>query len=473
MNKSVVIIGGGIAGLTVAFRLKKAGLDVTLFESGSRVGGVMFSTEEDGYLAETGPNTILETSPKVTGIVSDLGLDGEKIYANEASKIRFIVKDRKPVPLPLSPMSFFKSPLFSKGAKLRLLKEPFIEAWDNQYEESLSQFVVRRLGQEFLDYAINPFVAGVYAGEPDHLSVRHALPKLYQLEQKYGSLIKGQIFGAKERKKREETSKQRARMFSFLHGLKTLPEAFQKALGDSIQKDTTVNDVTPMKVGWWVHYKKGNNTTKTVTTDFIVYAGTAFGLKEMTLAKQSKDDFVFFQKIYHPPVAVLVLGFKREDVDHPLEGFGMLIPKVEDFHTLGVLFSSTLFPNRAPRGYVTLTIFIGGSRQPENALKSEPELIDMALADMSTLLGVRSKPTFVEHTFWEQAIPQYDVGFGTFKEKLNDLEKQYPGLYFAGNYRNGISVADTIVNAHETSERIINQVRPSPTPKRVGERTIV
>ncbi|MCH8012113.1 MAG: protoporphyrinogen oxidase [Candidatus Marinimicrobia bacterium] len=456
MSKTVVIIGGGIAGLTTAFLLKKAGLDVTLFESSLRVGGVMFSTEEDGYLAETGPNTILETSPKVSEIVRNLGLDGEKVYANDTAKTRFIVKNQQPVPLPLSPLSFFRTNLFSRVAKLRIFKEPFIEAWDNQYEESLSQFVVRRLGQEFLDYAINPFVAGVYGGEPDHLSVRHALPKLYQLEQKYGSLIKGQIFGAKERKKHGETPKQRTRMFSFLHGLKTLPEAFQKALGDSIQKDTTVNDVTPMKVGWRVSYKKGDNTTKTATIDSIVYAGTAFGLKEMTLSKQSKDDFVFFQKIYHPPVSVLVLGFKRDDVDHPLNGFGMLIPKVEGFHTLGALFSSTLFPNRAPRDHVTLTIFIGGSRQPENALKSEPELIDMALADMSTLLGVRSKPTFVKHTFWEQAIPQYDVGFGTFKEKLNDLEKQYPGLYFAGNYRNGISVADTIVNAYETSERIIN-----------------
>ena len=225
MSKSMIIIGGGIAGMTAAFRLKKAGIKVTLLEKNDRLGGALYSHQEDGYLAELGPNSILETSPLVTELIRDIGLEEDKVYANESSKVRYIVRNKKPVPLPSSPPSFIASPLFSILAKLRLIKEPFIEAWDNQYEESLSQFVIRRLGQEFLDYAINPFVAGVYAGDPDTLSVKHGFPKLYALEQKYGSLIKGQIKGAKERKKRQEVAKQSARMFSFRQGLKMIPTA--------------------------------------------------------------------------------------------------------------------------------------------------------------------------------------------------------------------------------------------------------
>lgn len=207
MNKSMIIIGGGIAGLTAAFRLKEAGIKVTLLEKNDRLGGALYSYQKDGYLAELGPNTILETSPLVTKLIQDIGLEEDKVYASESSKIRYIVRDKKPIPLPLSPQAFLRTSLFSWKAKLRLFREPFITPWDNSYEESLSQFVLRRLGREFLDYAINPFVAGVYAGDPDTLSVKHGFPKLYDLEQKYGGLIKGQIKGAKERKKTSGSSK--------------------------------------------------------------------------------------------------------------------------------------------------------------------------------------------------------------------------------------------------------------------------
>jgi oxygen-dependent protoporphyrinogen oxidase len=459
VKKSVTIIGGGIAGLTAAFKLKNAGVEVTLLEATSKVGGVMSSINQDGYLVETGPNTILETSPKVTEIVTALGLDSEKIYANETSKVRYVVRNKTPIPLPLSPGAFIRTPLFSVGAKLRLLKEPFIDPWDNQYEESLSQFVTRRLGREFLDYAINPFVAGVYAGDPDYLSVQHGFPKLYALEQKYGSLIKGQIRGAKERKNRDEESKQTARMFSFKEGLKTLPEAIEKALGSAVQKNTVAKDLSLTGDKWEVTYQTDDRLEKTLVSDYVIYAGTIYQLSSLTIGRQRIGDFDYFQQIYHPPVTVLVLGFEREDVQHPLDGFGMLIPKVEGFHILGALFSSTLFPNRAPEGRVTLTVFVGGARQPEIAPKPEDELVKMVLGDLKTLLGVQGNPTFIHRVYWNKSIPQYNVGYGQFKDKLNGLEKQYPGLYFTGNYRGGISVADTIVHSCTVADEIIGQTK--------------
>jgi oxygen-dependent protoporphyrinogen oxidase len=465
VKKSVAIIGGGIAGLTTAFKLQKEGIEVTLLETASHTGGVMWSISSERYLVETGPNTILETSPKVTELVSDLGLDSEKIYANEISKTRYIVRNNQLVPLPLSPGAFLRSSLFSLRAKLRLLKEPFIDPWDNQYEESLSQFVIRRLGQEFLDYAINPFVAGVYAGDPDHLSVQHGFPKLYALEQKYGSLIKGQIKGAKERREREEESKQKARMFSFKYGLKTLPATLEKALGPAVRKNTVVTDISPKGNKWEITYRTDDRPEETLNSDYVVYAGTVYQLSSLTVERQRLEDFECFREIYHPPITVLVLGFKREDVRHPLDGFGMLIPKIEGYHILGALFSSTLFPNRAPEGHVSITTFIGGARQPEYADKPENDLVEITLDELKNLLGVSGKPTFVKRVYWPKSIPQYDVGYGRFKNKLDELTKRYSGLYFAGNYINGISVADTIVQSYSVANKIIERTKGTEAEK--------
>lgn len=454
-GKSVIVIGAGIAGLTTAFKLKNAGWNVTILESSGIIGGPMQTVHEQGFLAELGPNTILETSPKVTRLVTEAGLDDEKIYADEASSKRFLVRDKRPHALPSSPGGIMSTPLFSTKAKFVMVKELFTSSWDNRYEESLAQFVRRRLGPEFLDYAINPFVAGVYAGDPEHLSVKHGFPKLYELEQKYGGLVKGQIKGAKERKKRQEKSKQAARMFSFKNGLNTLPETLASCLGETIQLNSRVTDVSQNGKTWQVTFTDQTGALQQLNCDQVVYAGTAFGLPKLTVNGQSGSGFAAFDDIYHPPVSSLTLGFKREDVSHPLDGFGMLIPKVEGFDILGALFTSTLFPNRAPAGHVTLTIFIGGVRQPELADKSTDDLVEMALHDLKLTLGVSGKPVYTHHQFWPKAIPQYDVGYGKYKDLLDKLEVRYPGLRFTGNYRNGISVADTIKNATIISEKML------------------
>jgi len=454
MMKPIVIIGGGIAGLTSAYRLKQKGFNVKVLEGRQHIGGAMFSVSKDGYISEFGPNTILETSPLVTDLVEELGLGEDKLYANDESSNRYILRDGKPLPLPSAPIPFLKTRLFSFMAKLRLIKEPFIAGWDNSYEESLSQFVVRRLGQEFLDYAINPFVAGVYAGDPDTLSVNHAFPKLYALEQKYGSLIKGQIKGAKERKKSNEVSKQSARMFSFTDGLRMLPEKLAEKLTGDVLTQATVKAINQGENNSWSVDYDTNGGSQTIEAAAVIYAGRLVELADTKFNGDHLEEFKTLGTVYHPPVSALVMGFDRSQVSHPLDGFGVLIPKVEGKNILGTLFSSTLFPNRAPEGKVLLTNFIGGTRQPENAILDQDELVKLTLKDLKDILGVSGEPEFIHHVYWKEAVPQYDVGYGRMKTIMNDLEEKWSGLFFTGNYRSGISAADTIVNAWELSERI-------------------
>src|SRR5256885_10927 len=222
--KSVAIIGGGITGLTAAFYLQRKGVLVTLYEAGARAGGVIRSLRRDGYLAEFGPNTILETSPKITELIRDAGLESRRLDPDPKAEARYVVRYQRPIAMPSSPLGFFGTKLFTAKAKLAVLREPFVPPRRDGKEESVAEFVVRRLGQEFLDHAIDALVAGVYAGDPYKLSVPHALPKLAQLEARYGSLIKSQILGGRERKKRGEVPKDRAAKFSFNDGLQVLPD---------------------------------------------------------------------------------------------------------------------------------------------------------------------------------------------------------------------------------------------------------
>lgn len=456
MSRSVTVIGGGIAGLTAAFRLKEAGFKVKLLEKSNRIGGAMYTIEENGFQSELGPNTVLETSPKVTELINDSGLDEDKIYANDSSQNRYIVRNQQPMPLAMSAGAFIGSSLFSWKAKFRLIGDLFIPAWDNSYEENLAQFVRRRLGQEFLDYAINPFVAGVYAGDPDKLSVKHGFPKLYALEQKYGGMFKGQIKGARERKKSQDTAKQSARMFSFTDGLKMLPERLGEHLGDGLLKELTVTRIKKTGNQWLIDSEDNSGKHRQIKSDVVLYAGRTCDLNAIQLGEAIPPEFSDLAGIYHPPVAVITMGFKQEDIVDPLNGFGVLVPKIEQLNILGILYSSTLFPKRAPEGHVLLTVFVGGSRQPELAQKPDEDLISLAVHDVNTILGVKGEPSYINVTKWDKAIPQYQVGHGKYKDMLTDLEQNNPGLFFTGNYRSGISVADTIVNANEIAMTIKN-----------------
>jgi oxygen-dependent protoporphyrinogen oxidase len=448
---SIAIIGGGITGLTAAFRLRQMGLPVTVYEASARLGGVIQSLEKDGYLAEFGPNTVLETSPKIVALIRDLGLESRRLYSDPAAGNRYIVRGKRPVQLPGSPFEFFSTPLFSWSAKLQLLAEPFIRRSNPELEESLAEFVLRRIGREFLDYAINPFVAGVYAGDPARLSVKQAFPKLHALEQKYGSLIKGQILGARERRRRAEVSKQNAPKFSFEHGLQELIDALGRQLEDSLRLRSKVTRLERRGDAWDVTVQDGGPATR---HGAVLLAAPAYRLAELNISGADSPSLAPLAEIRYPPVASVVLGFRREDVPHPLNGFGMLIPAVEGFRILGTLFSSSLFPHRAPPGHVTLTSYVGGTRAPELAARSGEELAAITTEDLRVILGIRGEPTFRHHVFYPKAIPQYEVGYGRFKQLMAEVEAKAPGLFLAGHYRDGISLGDSLASGSDVADRI-------------------
>jgi oxygen-dependent protoporphyrinogen oxidase len=470
--KPVAIIGAGTAGLTAAFYLKRKGIPVTVYEASGRVGGVIQSLRQNGWLAEFGPNTLLETSPKITQLVRDAGLQPRRLDPDPKAEARYVVRYRRPIEMPGSPLGFFTTDLFTWKAKLAVLREPFVPRRRDGKEESIAGFVQRRMNQEFLDHAIDALVAGIYAGDPYQLSLTHAFPRLKALEDKYGSLIKGQIFGARERKRSGEVAKDRAPKFSFDEGLQVLPDTLAAQLGDAVKLNTAVTGLTQTAEGWNVSTANGEAEHRAV-----IFCGTAPSLAQLKIQRSaglrpgalpvpnragsetgapppSAPNLSPFSEIRYPPVASVVLGFRREDVAHPCEGFGMLIPKIEGFKILGTIFSSSLFPNRAPAGHLTLTSYIGGERYPDLARLPTEELIALTGADLRVLLGVKGKPVFQHCVLYPRAIPQYNVGYGRFRELMNDLENQAPGFFLAGHYRDGVSLGDTIVSGVNIVERV-------------------
>ncbi len=482
--KSIAIIGAGITGLTAAFYLKRKGVPVTVYEAGERAGGVIQSSRQNGFLAESGPNTILETSPKISELIRDLNLEARRIYPSPDAKNRYVVRDKKPVAMPSSQAEFLTTKLFSARAKFALAREPFAPPRRDGVEESVAEFVLRRLNQEFLDRAVDPLIAGIYAGDPYKLSVKHAFPKLLEAEQKYGSLLKGQFFGAREQKKSGEVSRRDAKMFSFDEGLQVLTDALASQLGDVLKLNTPVTKLLQTKDGWSVEFSEGrvprvpnpenevedswNSSLRNETEHgAVIYCGTAHRLAELEIifggaalprsleigAAQQRRPTEAFSEIRHPPVASVVMGFHREEVGHPLDGFGMLIPKIENFKILGTIFSSSLFPNRAPQGHVLLTSYIGGERSPELAFLPQEELFNLVWEDLDKLLGLYGESTFEHATLYPKAIPQYNVGYGKFKDLLNEIESKARGLFFAGSFRDGVSLGDSIVSGVNIAER--------------------
>ena len=453
--KSAAIIGAGITGLTAAFYLKRKGVPVTVYEAGSRVGGVIQSLRQDGWLAEFGPNTVLETSPKIAQLVRDAGLQSRRLDPDPKAEARYVVRYGRPIEMPGSPLGFFTTKLFTAGAKLAVLREPFVPRRRDGVEESIAEFVVRRLNREFLDHAIDALVAGIYAGDPRKLSVQQAFPKLAQLEARYGSLIRGQIFGARERKRRGEVAKDRAPKFSFDEGLQVLPDTLATHLGEALKLNATVTKLAQTGDGWGV-----TASNVEAAHSAVIYCGTAPRLAELEIvaAPQAQPgeriDLSPFSEIRYPPVASVVLGFRREDVAHPCEGFGMLIPKIEGFQILGTIFSSSLFPNRAPAGHLTLTSYVGGERHPELALLPAEKLVALVCEDLQGLLGVTGKPAFQHCVLYPKAIPQYNIGYGRYRALMSEIEARATGLFFAGHFRDGISVGDTIVSGCNVVERV-------------------
>ena len=442
------VLGAGISGLTAAYQLRQHGHSVQVLEATNRPGGVIRSETTDGFLVEHGPNS-LRPSPLLEKTIQSLSLDEERVWANDAASTRYIVRDGHPLPLPTSVGEFLTTNLFSSYAKLRLLGEPFVGR-SSDPEESLADFTRRRLGPDVLDYAVAPFVGGVYAGDPEQLSARHAFERLVEWEDEYGSLFWGAMRSAGESSSDVDVP---SGLFSFQQGIETLPRALAEALEDSIQYETPVTGLHQNGDTWSVSVDAPTSAPKSQTFDDLI---CTFPLHQLnTLSLSSSVDLSPLTDVPYPPVQVVALGYPSSAVSHPLDGFGMLVPPVEnDYDILGTLFSSTLFPGRAPVDHALLTTFVGGARAPELASRDADAIQSIVERDLDRLLGITGDPVFSRHVHWPRAIPQYVLGYGAVKDTLTALEETTPGLYFAGNYRQGVAVGDAMASGATAADRL-------------------
>jgi oxygen-dependent protoporphyrinogen oxidase len=450
-----IVIGAGISGLGVAAQLVMQDASVLVLERAARVGGTMLTQQAHGYLMDFGPTTILHTTPGIDTLVHFAGLTQDVCFANPQHTKRYVVRRGALHPLPSGPVSFLTSRLFSPGAKLRLLKEPFIGA--GRREESIGAFTQRRLGREFLDYAIHPFVAGVYAGDPARLSVPWAFPKLYALEQQYGSLLKGALLGSRARHRQQwrsgEYSKQHAQIFNFRHGLHTLPEGIAARLGQRVLLNCRIRHLVREADGYMIEYVVGHNicSVRSRTLVLAVPADVLDGYMQQCNPCYRGG----LASLPYAPVVQMFLGYRRAAVGHPLDGFGVLIPAAEQKKLLGVLWTSSLFPNRAPEGRVALTAFLGGMLQPDLLTLDDDRIIGCCLADLRALLDVRGDPEVVVVKKWPRAIPQYQLGYGAHVEQMRTFEATTPGMFICSNSRGGVAVGDCIRQAGATSTRVL------------------
>lgn len=445
MTKRAAIIGGGISGLCTAYLLQNAGIEVTLYEKNNAVGGNIRTEHVDGFLLEHGPNSML-VSRQALDLIGMLGLESEIAASNPVSKNRFILRDGKLVALPSKIVGLVTTKVFSAGAKLRLLAEPFIRGRASE-SESVADFFRRRLGREIADYAVDPFISGIYAGDPAKLSIKQGFPRLFDLEKNHGSLLRGALFAPKD--KNAKLPKGTPRSISFKNGMQTITDKLAEKLGTSIKLNTTVTGITINGPGSFTV------TTETGGDDFdAVVISTPFRSAAELVHPFDTGLADRIANIYSPPVTVVFTAFKTAYVGFAPDGFGFLVPALENRRILGTLWTSSAFDGRAPEGLHLFTTFVGGARNADLALQDESAVIEMVIEELQAIMQIDAQPEFTRVKAWSAAIPQYDIGYKTVVDGIRKFEQTHPGIFFCSNFYRGISVADCIKNSFTTSAAI-------------------
>lgn len=434
MSGRTIVVGGGLSGLAAAYALSRRGEEFVLLESSFRPGGAVRTERERGFLLELGPNTVRPTAP-LWGLIEELGLAGEALRTDPRSP-RFVDFGGELHEVPMSLGGLAATRLLSPGGKLRLLGEPFVRRGTDP-DESVRDFVTRRLGAQVADRLVEPFVAGIFAGDSSRLSAAAAFPALRRSEREHGSLLAGAIAGRLARRGAGETAPARG-LLSFRDGLETLPRALARRLGSSMRPGVGAMSLAPRAGGWSVAAG-----AEELRADRVVLAAPAH-VASMLIAPFAPDAGRALREIPHPPLAVVHLSWPEASMRGPRRGFGHLVAPGGSRRILGAVWSSSLFPGRAPEGRSLLTVFLGGTRDPSAPSLSDAALIDAAARDLESEGLVRGAPDPVRVTRWERAIPQYERGHAGRMEVLADTERRMPGLLFAGNYRGGVSVADVI-----------------------------
>lgn len=439
---NVVVIGAGITGLTCAFQLKRRGANVTVLECQDRIGGQINSQHIGDFIFESGPNTGVVKHPEVAELFEQLNGACELETALESSKRRLIWKGDKFHALPSSLASALKTPLFKWYDKIRILGEPWRKKGNDPYE-SIGSLAERRLGKSYVEYAVDPFLSGVYAGDPYKLPARLALPKLYNLEQDYGSFIRGAIAKAKL-PKTERDRKATKKVFSARGGFSNLVNALVDAIGQEHFITSALDiKIMPEGDGWQITFNKDGEQRQINASKVVTTCG-AYSLPSLLpfIEKETMDDL---SNLYYAPVVQVGVGIK-DCGDNQWLAFGGLVPSKEKKQVLGILFPSACFEGRCPKPGATMAYFIGGRRHPEMLNKTDEEFVNLVNDTLNDMLKYdkNKKADEIRVFRHEHAIPQYEASSDARLAAVEKVQAQYPTLRIAGNLRDGIGIGDRI-----------------------------
>lgn len=445
--KHAIIIGAGISGLIAAYQLKKSGRDIILLESSNRTGGVIHSEETEGFLLERGPNSLRGTH-EFLDLVDELNIQDELITAPPQAPA-YVYTNNKLHPVPMSPLALLKSELISTSAKFRLLREPLVKKRlsSNANEESIASFIRRRFGNQVLDKMMSPFLSGIYAGDPEMLSVQACFPKLAQFEKDSGSVVLGAIRSVKQSRKTNTNPKRSLkpyRLCSFTNGLQT----FTNALNNSIRSDLITN-VAITNIEYNQTYKvsiEHNGSSILYEAPNLIIATTSYAASQL-LSSLSKDLSRLIGDIPYVSLASVPIAYRSEQVAKPLDGFGFLSPRKDGLRILGSIWNSSLFETRAPNGWALLTNFVGGASDPDAVLLSDNELYQTVHNDLKKVIGINGDYRRLSITRYNRAIPQYNIGHAHRVIEIESELSKHKGLYLLGNYLHGVSLGDCIKNA--------------------------
>ncbi len=462
----LVVVGGGISGLAVAHHALDAArrlglpLAVTVLEAAGRPGGRMWTDREDGFVVEHGPNGFLDSKPDALELAGRLNASDRLLRASPLARKRFICRRGRLRRLPESPPTFLASRLLSLRGKVRVLCEPFAPPPPDG-DETLAAFARRRLGPEALHFLIDPMVSGVFAGDPERLSLRAAFPRIAELEREHGGLFKA-LWRLRRTARRTPGSGPAGpggTLTSFRGGVRTLVETLAAALGDAVVLGAPVRRVERTASGYRV---LAGTPERAVPASAVVLACPAYEAARMCedLAPSLAEDLA---AIPYAPVTVVATAYARADVPHPLDGFGFLVPGREGRPVLGTLWDSSVFGDRAPEGRVLLRTMVGGARRPDLAALPDRDLLEAVRAQLRDFLGVRADPVRVWVYRHDRGIPQYEVGHGERLARIADALRDLPGLFLCHNAYRGIALNDCAREARATAEAAVRFLTPPAT----------
>lgn len=459
----VTVVGGGLSGLATAFAIlqgaRRLGLEIRLdvLEKETHPGGKIRSERSEGYLCEWGPNGFLDSKPMTLELCREAGLEEELLRSNDAARKRFIFSDGRLHRVPESAGAFFRSDLVSPRGKIRLAAELFVPGRRDGADETLADFVRRRLGKEALDQMVGPMASGIFAGDPETMSLRSCFPRIYELEQQYGGLIRALLRLARKKRAERRAGKAVAGaagpggiLTSFAGGIQRLTDTLAMHLDGCLHTGVEVGAIKPLQEGFSVRTTAG----RSYESQIVVPAVPA-----MALASQvegfSPAIAALLRQIPYAPLQVACFGYRRDAVPMALDGFGYLAARRSGLNSLGTLWSSSIFPGRSPEGHVLLRSMFGGATQPGAADLAEEEVQKRVAEDLLRTMGINQPPDFVKVIRHKAAIPQYVAGHGARLQALEEGVKQYPGLYLVGNAFYGVGLNDCVAAARSVAAQVI------------------